>query len=139
MHAARETHHALVVHLLPAALLQPRGPGRRAIPSTLPCFPLAMTSLTAWAQRAVTYGLSLDPLDLLTWWPTAPRAYTAHARALTRCELQHRMAARADINSAQAALDSAMAAVATSPLAQLPTAISAATTARASLRAATHA
>ena len=67
-------HHAAVVSLLSATPVHRRGPGRRAIASSLPFSTDAVQSeLAGWAARAVEYGCTLDDAAVLDWWPGVQR------------------------------------------------------------------
>lgn len=143
VYSPRGDHHAATCRLLPAIPPQPRGPGRRPIPCSLPSDPDTHSSLAAWAGRAVAFGLTLDDAALLHWWPTAQRAYARHARSLQAAAAHQRAALAAEVTRAQGRLDAAMQTVERAPVANLSTAIAATTTARAALaeaaRAATRA
>jgi exonuclease III len=83
LHTPHGDHHAVVVPLLPCQPLHPRGPGRRAIPSSLPTTsPSTESELASWARRAVQYGLTLSHQALLDWWPGMQREYASFARSL---------------------------------------------------------
>ena len=127
-------HHALVIHLLPAHPLQPLGPGRRALPSSLPAFAPAADSLADWATRATAFGLSLPHDALLLWWPTAQRAYASHARNLSHLASSARLNATKALAGAQTTMAAAMLAVESASPSTLPCALSSALDARSHLR-----
>ena len=116
-------HHAMLLHLLPALPLHPRGPGRRTIPSSLPLHQPAAVSLEAWASRAVEYGLTLSSSDLLAWWPDMQAAYAAHARGLLAARTSARAAQQAPLRAAHAASEDARLFMALAGPSTLPSAI----------------
>ena len=76
MYSPHGDHHVAAISILPAAPLQPRGPGRRSIPADLPaCDPDVAAELAAWASRAVTFGATLTTPALLAWWPGMQQTY----------------------------------------------------------------
>ena len=115
VHCGFGDHHAVAVDLRPAVPLQPRGPGRRPVPSSLTHDLQAADSLAVWALHAVEYGLTLTDEDLLAWWPGLQRAYTAYARSLAARQRWHRAAARAAAAAAGSAMDGAIQALAAAP------------------------
>ena len=115
VHCGQGDHHAVQVDLMPAAPVRSPGPGRRAVPSTLPRAPAAAAGLVAFAQRAINYSQALSDAELLAWWPHLERAYTAHARAVLACTRWARSEARSEVEAAEAALAAAELAVAAAP------------------------
>ncbi len=127
-------HHALSVSLIPAVPVQPLGPGRRAIPSTLTDDPAAAAELAAHARRAVAYGMGLDDAALLAWWPGCQRAYLELARMLTSRRARTRREAQQALQEAQQRAALAQQAVPAAAPSQLGAALAAAARANRALR-----
>ena len=134
----RGTHHLLTMSLLPAQAPQPRGPGRRAIPSHLPSNPEVAQCLLPFVQRAVAYGLTLSHQDLLLWWPRFHTQYASLARMLTWQDAAASKEAALQLQAAQDVATAAALALEEAPTAWQPAALQHARNAHDTLRTLTH-
>ena len=132
----RGTHHCLTIALLPVVPLQPKGPGRRPIPSALVSAADAHDALAAYATRAVAHGLTLPHDALLDWWPLVQARYVSLARTLAGQEALLRTWARAALQEAEDAVLMTMGAVEEAAPPLLPDAIRLAVRAHARARVA---
>ena len=117
-------HHALDIRVWPVAGVTTSRPDRShcRIPAGLPLDWLAAPMLMAWAQDAVTYGLTLPHYDLISWWPRMQLCYkrvACSAQAMQAQQLRDATAATiaqcvALANAARTALETAMLAITSS-------------------------
>lgn len=129
-------HNAVVATLLPTLPLQTRGPGRRAIPWSLPITcPDDMPGLVAFAQQSVAFGLSLPLPQLLAWWPTFLHSFASQGRAVFRRASRERARLKAELQAAIQAAHSADTALWEASGVQLQAALAASTLARSQLLA----
>lgn len=75
-------HSPVLLHLLPITPLHRRGQGIRPVNQAFLASGARRQWLTDWSQRAVQYGLSLTPEQLLDWWPHLKTALRSAAKGL---------------------------------------------------------
>jgi exonuclease III len=133
-------HRAVLVHLLPARPLQPRGPGRRAVPAALVGDAQSKRALDAYATAVATRAPAIPDAAFVAWFDGQLQGYVALARRLTAAWRQRTRVARAAAEAAQAVADAADAAVESAVgTANLAAAVVGAARARQALRRATNA
>ncbi len=130
-------HHPVILHLLPAAPLQPRGPGLRPLRASLLSYPPAKAHLTQFAESAVQYGLTLSHAQVISWFPTMVTAYARQAAAASKDEAAHRRFLTPALQAAQQGYADALHAVALAAPDDSPAALQHAQAARTLLAAAT--
>ena len=103
-------HHAFDVRVRPAAGVTKPRPDRShcRTPAGLPLDRLAAPMLMAWAQEAVTCGLTLSHDGLISWWPRMQLCYKHVARSAQATQAQQRRDATTATNAARTALETAM-------------------------------
>ena len=109
-------HHAFDVHVRSAAEVTTPRPDRShcRIPAGLRLDRLAAPMLKAWAQEAVTNGLTLPHDDLISRWPRMQLCYKRVARSAQATQAQQRRDATATTNAARTALETTTLAITSS-------------------------
>ena len=130
----RGDHHAVCTHLLPAAAPEPRGPGRRPLPSGLASTPQTGADLLAYAHRAASYISTLPGAQVIAAWPRLIAGYIQKARDHGHHAHHTRQAAARTDAAVAAAVDAALRRVEVAPAHELPRALQMASDALSALR-----